>query len=161
PSTRRKSMRSTLSFILAASLPMVFGCNSQIDGGGPGGPDGAGLVGSPTGSPCTSSDQCASNGNDAICLDEVHFGQPSGLCSERCHTLSEFPFADDCLTGGDFNHNFFDGPGHSICQPDFDGATTGTCQPFCHDSSECRDGYQCIGAGIIFDSMEVGICQEA
>jgi cysteine-rich repeat protein len=70
------------------------------------------------GSPCTTNTDCASG----VCLDEVNFGLPGGLC-----------VTDDCLSTPC--------PSGSECL-DY-GASGAFCFPSCAGNADCREGFSC------------------
>jgi hypothetical protein len=153
-----KHFFSVVTALLLASN--LVACAFEIEGGTQtNNENGASLTGRLIGAPCTSSEQCSSNGNDAVCLTEEEFGQPGGSCSEVCHITTNVILEDDCLGGGDFSVDFASKT--AICQPNFDGATTGKCQPICRTNADCRNGYACVPATILFDAFMIGICEEA
>lgn len=84
----------------------------------------------PTGQPCTMTNECAANNGDPICLAEDTVGWPSGYCSEFCNLAN-----DDCA-------------GDATCLDVGFGGGQGICLDGCNAQANCQTpGYDCVNAG--------------
>jgi len=79
---------------------------------------------------CTTVNDC----KEGICLDEIHFGYPGGVCASRCSETSSCTDGSTCMETNS---------GDSVC--------ISSCKP---TASTCRDGYICMDSG---DGV-TGIC---
>jgi hypothetical protein len=86
---------------------------------------------SPTGAPCTDTNDCSADGMDPICFDDPGFGYPEGYCSQFCTSSSECGSGAICF-------DYYALPSYA-----------GTCFVSCTSSVECRPGYGCQDVGSI------------
>lgn len=85
----------------------------------------------PTGSACTVNNDCAANGLDPVCINEMEFPTwVGGYCSEFCDVK-----ANDCTLG-------------AVClDVGVSIIGNGLCFDTCTVNADCRLGYQCVDSG--------------